>query len=86
MRGGRTETGRFFGDADIRPVYNSREGKKMTKLALDQANKKILGVCSGLANWTGMDVTIIRVLFVAAALLGIGAPILIYIALGLILD
>ncbi len=25
----------------------------MTKLVLDRANKKIWGVCAGLANWTG---------------------------------
>ena len=86
MRGGRTKTGQKIGDTDIWPATNSREGKKMTKLVLDQANKKILGVCAGLANWTGVDVSIIRILFVAAAVLGIGAPVLIYIALGLILD
>lgn len=86
MRGGRTDTGRFFGAANIRPVYNSRESKKMSKLVLDQANKKILGVCAGLANWTGMDVMIVRLLFVAATLIGVGSPILIYIALGLILN
>ncbi|MBJ7388942.1 MAG: PspC domain-containing protein, partial [Sphingomonadaceae bacterium] len=32
----------------------------MTRLTLDKANKKILGVCAGLANWTGMDAMIIR--------------------------
>lgn len=86
MRGGRTKAGQKIGDTEFWPATDSREGKKMTKLALDQANKKILGVCGGLANWTGMDVSIIRILFVAAAVLGIGAPVLIYIALGLILD
>lgn len=58
----------------------------MSKLVLDQAKKKILGVCAGLANWSGIDVTIIRLLFVVATLVGFGSPILIYIALGLILD
>ena len=58
----------------------------MTKLVLDRANKKLLGVCSGLANWTGIDVTIMRVIFVLTTLVGIGSPILIYLILALILD
>lgn len=58
----------------------------MTKLMLDRANKKIWGVCAGLANWTGMDATVVRVIFVLATLFGFGSAILIYVALGLILD
>ncbi|MCE2828665.1 MAG: PspC domain-containing protein [Sphingomonadales bacterium] len=58
----------------------------MTKLMLDRTNKKIWGVCSGLAKWTGMDVTVIRVIFVLATLFGFGSALLIYAALGLILD
>lgn len=58
----------------------------MTKLSLNRANKKILGVCAGLADWTGIDVTIMRVFFVLATLLGFGSALLVYIALGLILD
>jgi phage shock protein PspC (stress-responsive transcriptional regulator) len=53
---------------------------------LDRTNKKIWGVCSGLAKWTGMDVTVIRVIFVLATLFGFGSALLIYVALGLILD
>ena len=58
----------------------------MTKLVLDRANKKIWGVCAGIANWTGMDATVVRVIFVLATLFGFGSAILIYVALGLILD
>lgn len=58
----------------------------MSKLSLNRANKKILGVCAGLADWTGIDVTIMRVFFVIATLLGFGSALLVYIALGLILD
>lgn len=58
----------------------------MTKLSLNRANKKILGVCAGLADWTGIDVTVMRVFFVIATLLGFGSALLVYIALGLILD
>lgn len=58
----------------------------MARLVLDRANKKILGVCAGLANWSGIDLLIIRILFVAATLIGVGSPIIIYILLAMILD
>jgi len=58
----------------------------MTRLTLDKANKKILGVCAGLANWTGIDAMIIRLIFAVATVVGFGSPVLIYILLALILD
>lgn len=58
----------------------------MNKLRLNKENKKILGVCAGLADWMGVDLNIVRLLFVITTLIGVGSPILIYIALGLIID
>jgi phage shock protein C len=58
----------------------------MTRLVLDKANKKILGVCAGLANWSGTDPMIVRLIFAVATLVGFGSPILIYIVLAMILD
>jgi phage shock protein C len=58
----------------------------MSRLVLDKANKKILGVCAGLANWAGMDPMIVRLIFAVATLIGFGSPILIYIVLAMILD
>ncbi|MDH4398618.1 PspC domain-containing protein [Sphingorhabdus sp.] len=58
----------------------------MSRLTLDKSNKKILGVCAGLANWTGIDALIIRLIFAVATVIGIGSPILIYILLAMILD
>jgi phage shock protein C len=60
--------------------------KKMTKLTLNRANKKIVGVCAGLSDWSGMDVTVIRILFVLATLFGFGSALLVYIVLALVLD
>jgi phage shock protein C len=51
---------------------------------LDKGNAKIMGVCSGLANYTGIETVWLRVGFVAAAVLGIGAPVLIYLLIGFI--
>ena len=35
----------------------------MKRLTLDRQNKKIAGVCAGIANYLEVDVTIIRILF-----------------------
>jgi phage shock protein PspC (stress-responsive transcriptional regulator) len=37
------------------------------------------GVCSGLADYLGMDVTLVRVLTVLAAVLGLGSVIVAYV-------
>ena len=58
----------------------------MARLVLDKPNNKLIGVCAGLANWSGIDLLIVRLLFVAATLIGVGSPIIIYILLAMILD
>lgn len=40
------------------------------KLVKDTANKKIAGVCAGLASYFGIDVTIMRVLWIIFAIMG----------------
>jgi phage shock protein C len=57
-----------------------------TGFRLDKQDGKIFGVCSGLANWSGVDALIWRLGFVVCTLLGIGFPILIYLAIALIAD
>jgi phage shock protein C len=39
---------------------------------LDRANAKIMGVCSGLSNKTGVDVVIVRVALVLLTLFALG--------------
>ena len=46
--------------------------------------RKILGVCAWLPDKFGLDVGGLRILFVAAAVLGLGSPIFIYFILYLI--
>lgn len=55
------------------------------KLYKSQANKKICGVCGGLANYFGIDATWIRIGF---ALLGLaeGIGIAIYFIMSLVMD
>lgn len=57
-----------------------------SKLKLDKTNGKLMGVCSGLANWSGMDVNLLRIIFVLATIFGFGSAIIIYLAIGLIVD
>ena len=49
-----------------------------TRFYRDKRHGKLLGVCAGIADYTGFDVTLIRILFVAAVIMGSGAPLLLY--------
>ena len=48
------------------------------------SEKKILGVCSWASEKFDLDVSGIRMLFIIAAILGLGSPILIYLILYLV--
>jgi phage shock protein C len=41
-----------------------------TKFYIDKRNKKWLGVCAGIADYTGMDVTLVRILLVVVTVCG----------------
>ncbi|MBA3676130.1 MAG: PspC domain-containing protein [Sphingosinicella sp.] len=43
-----------------------------SRYAPDKSNGKILGVCAGFANWTGMDVMGVRLIAVALTLFLLG--------------
>ena len=57
----------------------STQPPSRTRFYRDKRHGKFLGVCSGLADYTGFDVTLIRILVVAAVIMGSGAPLLLYI-------
>ena len=46
--------------------------------------RKILGVCAWLSDKFGLDVSGVRILFVAAAILGFGSPVILYLILYLV--
>lgn len=46
--------------------------------------RKILGVCAWLADKFEIDVSVLRLVFVIATILGVGSPVLIYLILALI--
>lgn len=47
-------------------------------------DKKVLGVCAWLSYKFDIDVTILRVIFLAAIILGLGSPILLYLILAVV--
>lgn len=54
--------------------------------SLDKPNAKLWGVCGGIANYFGIDATLVRIGFVAGTLLGFGSLLIVYLAIALIAD
>ena len=58
------------------------EGKKLYRSRTD---KMVAGVCGGLAAYFNIDATIIRLIFAALIVFGVGAPLLIYLILVIVM-
>lgn len=56
---------------DYRPAGSPRH----TKFYLDKQNKKVSGVCAGIADYTGIDVTLVRIGLVILTVMGTGMTI-----------
>ena len=54
----------------------STQPPSRTKFYLDKRHGKMMGVCAGLADYTGLDVTLVRILLILAIVCG-GAGVLI---------
>jgi phage shock protein C len=50
------------------------------KLRRSSTDKMLAGVCGGWAKMLGIDASILRILFVASAIIGFGTPVLLYAA------
>ena len=64
----------------------STQPPSRTKFYLDKKHGKVMGVCAGLADYTGFDVTLVRILFVLAVFMGGGALLPVYFIAGFIAD
>lgn len=53
---------------------------------LDRYNGKLMGVCAGIADYAGIDATLVRIGFVLGTICGFGLLVSIYLAIGLIAD
>lgn len=61
-------------------------GPPSREFRLDKANAKLMGVCGGIANYTGIDPMLVRVGFFIGGLISLGTAGVIYIGIGLIAD
>jgi phage shock protein C len=64
----------------------STQPPSRTKFYLDKKNGKVMGVCAGIADYTGFDVTLVRIMLVAAILMSSGGLIPLYFITGWIAD
>jgi phage shock protein C len=63
------------------------EGKpkmRSNSFTLNKRDAKFMGVCAGLADWLGWDVTIVRVATVLGTILAWGGVAIAYIVIGLV--
>ncbi len=67
-------------------VGHNRTGMTGRAFRLDRTNAKFMGVCGGIANYFGWDANLVRIAWVLGTILGFGSLILIYLAIGLIVD
>ena len=57
---------------------------RSNSFSLNKSEGKIMGVCAGLADYSGIDLMLIRVLTVLLTLCGVGSTIILYVLVGLI--
>lgn len=81
--GSKRKEGGFSGEKYQFDRYAFRQQKKLYKSRTD---KKIAGVCGGLARYFGISSTVVRFLFVITFFAGSGTSLLAYIALSVALD
>lgn len=57
-------------------------GRRLTKSS-DQ--KMLFGVCGGIAEYFGLDPTLIRLIFVFLTIIAVGSPVLVYLILAFVM-
>ena len=61
-----------------RDAYGSFQPASRTRFYRDKRNGKVFGICAGIADYTGFDVSIVRVCFLAAVFMSGGGVIPFY--------
>ena len=57
-----------------------------TRFYRNKRQGKVNGICAGIADYTGLDVTLVRIMLVSAILIGAGALLPVYFIAGWIAD
>ena len=66
--------------------HNDRTVVSARGFRLGKANAKFMGVCSGIADFFGWDVNLVRIGFALGTVLGFGSLLVVYLVIGLIAD
>ena len=61
-----------------------QQAPSRTRFYRDKQNGKVMGVCAGIADYTGFDVSLVRVCFLAAVFMSGGGILPFYIIAGII--
>jgi phage shock protein C len=64
----------------------STQPPSRTRFYLDKQHGKFMGVCSGIADYTGLDVTLVRIMFVGALFMSGGSVLPLYFVAGFMAD
>jgi phage shock protein C len=67
---------------EIEPRYYSAQPASRTRFYRDKQNGKLMGVCAGIADYTGFDVALVRVCFLAAMFMSGGSILPFYFIAG----
>ena len=65
-----------------RDVYYGGQPASRTRFYRDKQNGKLMGVCAGIADYTGFDVALVRICFLAAVFLSGGSVLPFYFIAG----
>ena len=64
------------------PQYLREQPASRTRFYRDKRNGKMFGICAGIADYTGFDVTLVRICMIAALFLSSGSILPIYFIAG----
>jgi len=66
--------------------HNDRTVAPARGFRLGKTNAKFMGVCSGIANYFGLDANLVRIGFALGTVFGFGSLLIVYLVIGLIAD
>ncbi|HUP67078.1 MAG TPA: envelope stress response membrane protein PspC [Sphingomicrobium sp.] len=68
--------------APQQPDYQSGQSASRTRFYRDKRHGKVMGVCAGIADYTGFDVALVRICFLAAVFMSGGSVLPFYFIAG----
>jgi len=69
---------------DEQPHYVTEQPASRTRFYRDKRNGKVFGICAGIADYTGFDVSLVRICFLAAVFMSGGGILPFYFIAGFV--